>query len=174
MDASGGAARRHVGEGGSGPVLKLRRASGEAVDWVTASFLGADAPAEVACERPDACMPVPPVVATPASSAPGGVKPLPVRCAKASAVTIGVEVTGRVCLEVRVGGGMKVAQVLQELEDAEKWLHTSAHDAAMTPVAGRVDLSQPVRKRVVLEDGAGVSAGVLARAGVDVRVEAGR
>jgi hypothetical protein len=168
MDASGGAARKHAAGTDTGPTLRLRRAGGEAVDWVTESFLGGDAAPDATDGVPAASRPP----ETPISSGPhanSSVRNLPLRCAKAAAVTIGVEATGRVCLEVRVGGGMKVGHVLRELEEAERWLHASAHDAAMTPVAGLVDLSQPVRRRVVLDAGAELPLHDLTRAGVDVR-----
>jgi hypothetical protein len=165
MDAA--ARSVHNMEGGGEPAarLRLRRAAlMDPVDSVVEAFLGgdasggADAPRaapECGDERCDAC------------GSEAEFKPLRVRCPKAASVVIGVEPTGRVCLEVQVGAGLGIARVLSELEEAERWLRASAHDAAVTPHAVRLDMSAPVRRRVVAADG--VPAGLLRRAGVEVR-----
>lgn len=168
------------GGSGDGSPLRLRRgpSGSDAVESVLETFLGArDRAGEAVAqgrvtpmhqdERPE--------VAAASASGRGEapviehVKPLQLRCPHASAVVIGVEPTGRMCLEVHVGTGAGVRRVLSELEEAERWLRSSAHEVATSPVSGRVDMSQPARKRIVADQHAGLQVGLLCRAGVEVR-----
>jgi hypothetical protein len=175
MDAAGGAVHRREQGGarpGEAPALRLRRApvggegGGDPVESVIDTFLGAGGAIDVAAPR-HADPLVGRAEAKPPPSPPS-VRSLHLRCPGAASVRIGVETSGRVCLEVQVGGGFGVGRVLSELEEAERWLRSSAHDAAVVPVAARVDMSQPVRRRVLVGEGASAEAGVLARAGVEV------
>ncbi len=148
--------------------LRLRHAPvGDPVDSVVETFLGGEpgvlesalAAHAASCGHSscEACVP-----------SPVEFKPLRMRCPQAASVVIGVEPTGRVCLEVQVGAGVGVSRVLGELEEAERWLRSSAHHAAMAPVGGRMDMSVPVRRCVVL-NGSSIAPGSLTRAGIEVR-----
>lgn len=165
MDAAARSNTQRTGHHrGDGAPLRLRHAPvGDPVDSVVESFLGGTERATEARACGDkACR-----VCEPMGEGGAEFKPLGLRCPEAASVVIGVEPTGRVCLEVHVGSGTGVANVLRELEEAEKWLRRSAHAAAMVPVIARVDMSHPVRRRVVAD--AHGALGVLRRAGVEVR-----
>jgi hypothetical protein len=172
MDAAGRiVANKNDGKSARSPLRLRREPGGDTVDAVVDTFLGGDCPEPVgeAVASAKACGDAGCDVCTPTTE----FKPLRLRCPKAAAVLIGVEPNGRLCLEVQVGAGAGVSSVLGELEEVEKWLRSSAHDAATWPVVGRVDMSYPIRRRVVVEGDSAVTT-ALSRAGLEVRGSDGR
>lgn len=174
------------------PLRLLRCVSPETSDAVTDTFLGGaragparehapvrvepaqvePKPARAAPEQPRPF--APPAPARPAESESSGMRPLRLRCPLSPSVAIGVERTGRICLEVRVGGGVDVSRILTDLDQVERWLHASPHAAAINPVAARIDLSCPVRRRVVVTEGADeFPERAMGRAGIEVCREPG-
>lgn len=145
--------------------LRLRHAPvADPVDAVVDTFLSAGG--EPARDEGHACLDAC------TCDAPTDFTPLRLRCPKAASVVIGVESSGRLCLEVQVGSGAGVGQVLAELEEAERWLRDSAHTTATVSFVGKVDMSRPVRRRV---EGAGavtLHRGTLERAGIEVKTPA--
>lgn len=167
MDAAARAVENMEGRG-ERSTLRLRRAPvADPVDSVVDTFLGNGATVEQPARgsvKENECGDA----SCHACGAEAEFKPLRLRCPQASAVLIGVEPNGRVCLEAQVGAGVSVKQVLGELEEAEHWLRASAHETAMRSVVARMDMSHPVRRRLLVDD-PGLPVGRLTRAGIEVR-----